>query len=145
MAARRFSQLQKRLLAWLALDEQRTRGMISRSHQDLVGALRGDQGNISHSLQTLEARGLLGIVRSPGGKAEALYLTAAGQKWARQFVGSCDDESSARKRSGWERVPATRDDVWRLASGLRLPRPQPWKQGGPSQVVHRTREKNQTA
>ena len=28
MAARRFSRLQKRLLAWLALDEQRTRGLI---------------------------------------------------------------------------------------------------------------------
>jgi DNA-binding MarR family transcriptional regulator len=90
MAARRFSQLQKRLLAWLALDEQRTRGMISTSHQDLVGALQGDKGNISHSLRTLEARGLLVIVRSPGGKAEALYLTSEGQKWTRQFVGSCD-------------------------------------------------------
>lgn len=90
MAARRFSQLQKRLLAWLALDEQRTRGMISSRHQDLVGALQGDKGHISPSLRTLEARGLLVIVRSYGGKAEALYLTAEGQKWARPFVGSCD-------------------------------------------------------
>ena len=91
MAARRFSRLQKRLLAWLAPDEQRTRGMISSSHQDLVGALQGDnKGNSSHSLRTLEARGLLVIVRSHGGKAEALYLTAAGQKWAHQFTGSCD-------------------------------------------------------
>jgi DNA-binding MarR family transcriptional regulator len=90
MAARRFSQLQKRLLAWLARDEQRTRGMILSSHPDLVGAIQGDKGNISHSLRTLEARGLLVIVRTHGGKAEALYLTAAGQKWARQFVGSCD-------------------------------------------------------
>jgi DNA-binding MarR family transcriptional regulator len=90
MAVRRFSQLQKRLLAWLAMDEQRTRGMISRSHQALVGALQGDKGNISHSLHTLEARGLLVIVRSHGGQAEALYLTAAGKQWARQFAGSCD-------------------------------------------------------
>jgi DNA-binding MarR family transcriptional regulator len=90
MAARRFSRLQKRLLAWLAMDEQRTRGMSSSSHQELVGALQGDKGNISHSLHTLEARGLLGIVRSPGGKAEALYLTAAGKTWARQFAGSGD-------------------------------------------------------
>jgi len=90
MAARRFSRLQKRLLAWLATDEQRTRGMILSSHPDLVGALQGDKGNISHSLRTLEARGLLVIVRSRGGKAEALSLTSEGQKWARQFAGSCE-------------------------------------------------------
>ena len=90
MAARRFSQLQKRLLAWRAMEEQRTRGMISSSPQELAGALQGDKGNISHSLHTLEARGLLVLVRSHGGKAEALYWTAAGKKWARQFTGSCD-------------------------------------------------------
>lgn len=90
MAARRFSQLQKRLLVWLAMDEQRTRGMIISSHQELVAALQGDKGNISHSLHTLEGRGLLVVVRSPGGKAEAVSLTAEGQKWARQFAGSCD-------------------------------------------------------
>jgi len=90
MAARRFSRLQKRLLAWLAMDEQRTRGMILSSHQDLIGALQADKGNLSHSLRTLEARGLLVIVRTHGGKAEALYLTPAGQKRARQFAGSCD-------------------------------------------------------
>jgi len=98
MAARRFSRLQKRLLAWLALDEQRTRGMISRSHQELVGALQGDKGNISHSLHTLEARGLLVIVRSHGGKAEALYLTAAGKKWACHLAGSCDEENGPGDR-----------------------------------------------
>ena len=64
--------------------------MSSSSHQELVGALPEDKGKISHSLHTLEARGLLVIVRSPGGKAEALYLTSAGQKWACQFAGSCD-------------------------------------------------------
>ena len=90
MAIRRFSRLQKRLLTWLATDERRTRGMISSSHQELVGALQGDKGNISQSLHTLEARGLLVIVRSRGGKAEALHLTAVGQKWAHQFTGSCD-------------------------------------------------------
>lgn len=95
MAARRFSPLQKRLLAWLATDEQRTRGVIARRHQELVGALQGDKGHIRHSLYTLEARGLLGIVRSRGGKAEALYLTAAGQKWAHQFTGSCDEGNGA--------------------------------------------------
>lgn len=90
MAARRLSRRQKRLLQWLVADHQRTRGMITSSHQDLVRALPGDKGNISHSLQTLEARGLIVIRRSPGGKAESLWLTPEGQKWASQLTGSCD-------------------------------------------------------
>ena len=83
-------ELQKRILHWLAADHQRTRGMITSSHQDLVRALPGDKGNISHSLQTLEARGRIVIGRSSGGKAESLRLTPEGQKWASQFAGSCD-------------------------------------------------------
>ena len=90
MAAQRLSRRHKRLLQWLAADYQRTRGMIRSSHQDLVRALPGDKGNISHSLQTLEARGLMVIGRSPGGKAEARWLTSEGQKWASPFTGSCD-------------------------------------------------------
>jgi hypothetical protein len=66
--------------------------MLTRSHQDLVRALPGDKGNLSHSLQTLEARGLMAIRRSPGGKAEALWLTAEGQKGASQLAGRCDEE-----------------------------------------------------
>ncbi len=90
MAARRLSQQQKRILQWLATDHQRTRGIITSSHQDLVRALPGDKGNISHRLHTLEARGLMVIGRSPGGQAESLWLTPEGQKWASQFTGSCD-------------------------------------------------------
>jgi DNA-binding MarR family transcriptional regulator len=90
MAARRLSRRQKQILHWLAVDHQRTRGMIRSSHQDLVRALPGDKGNISHSLQTLETRGLLVISRSPGGRAEAVWLTPEGQKWASQLTGSCD-------------------------------------------------------
>ena len=81
MVARRLSRRQKQILHWLAVDHQRTRGIIRSSHQDLVRALPGDQGNISHSLQTLEARGLIVIGCSPGGKAESLWLTPEGQKW----------------------------------------------------------------
>ncbi|HSX80840.1 MAG TPA: hypothetical protein VLQ80_20005 [Candidatus Saccharimonadia bacterium] len=90
MAARRLSRRHKQILQWLAADHQRTRGMITSSHQDLIRALAGDKGNISHSLATLEARGLIIISRSPGGKAEALWLTAEGQKSASQLAGSCD-------------------------------------------------------
>ena len=90
MAAQRLSRRHKRLLQWLAADYQRTRGMIRSSHQDLVRALPGDKGNISHSLQTLEARGLMVIGRSPGGKAESLWLTPKGQQWASHLARSCD-------------------------------------------------------
>jgi len=90
MAARCLSRRHKQILHWLAADHQRTRGMITSSHQDVVRALPGDKGNMSHSLQTLEARGLIVISRSPGGKAEALWLTAEGQKTVSQLAGSCD-------------------------------------------------------
>ena len=90
MAVQRLSRRQKHILHWLAADHQRTRGMITSSHQDLVHALPGDKGNISHSLQTREARGLIVIGRSPGGKAESLWLTLEGQKWAAHLAGSCD-------------------------------------------------------
>ena len=39
MAAVRLSRLQKRILRWLAADEQRTRGMITSSHPELAAAL----------------------------------------------------------------------------------------------------------
>jgi hypothetical protein len=90
MAAQRLSRRQKHNLQWLSADHQRTCGMIASSHQDLVRALPGDKGNISHSLQTFEVRGLIVIGRSPGGKAESVWLTSEGQKWAAQLVGSCD-------------------------------------------------------
>ena len=90
MAAQRLSRRHKQILQWLSADHQRTRGMIASSHQDLVRALPGDKGNSSHSLRTLEVRGLLVIGRSPGGKAESVWLTSEGQKWAAQRAGSCD-------------------------------------------------------
>jgi DNA-binding MarR family transcriptional regulator len=53
---------------------------MAASHQDLVGALGADQGNLSHSLGTLEAKGLVRITRTAGGKAEAVDLTPAGRR-----------------------------------------------------------------
>jgi hypothetical protein len=90
MAVARISQLQQQILRWLAADHRRTRGMMASSHQELVQALHGDKGNISHSLQTLERHGLLIIGRSPGGHAESLLLTSAGHQRAAQLPGSCD-------------------------------------------------------
>jgi DNA-binding MarR family transcriptional regulator len=57
MATWRLSRLQQRILRWLAVDHQRTKGLIVSSHEDLVKALREDKSNISRSLRTLEARG----------------------------------------------------------------------------------------
>ena len=90
MTAARRSQLQKRILRWLATDHRRTQGRITSSHQELVRALQGDKGTISHSLRTLEARGWLVMIRSSGGKAASLMLTPEGQTWAFQFAGRCD-------------------------------------------------------
>ena len=48
--------------------------------------LQQDKSNISHSLRTLAARGLIVIRRTPGGKADALDLTAEGRKRASEIV-----------------------------------------------------------
>jgi hypothetical protein len=80
MPAVRLSQLHKRILRWLTAEHQRTQDRITSRHQGRVRALQGDQGNISHSLRTLEARGWMVIGRSSGGKAASLSLTLEGQK-----------------------------------------------------------------
>src|SRR5262245_42463248 len=77
MATQRVSRLQKQMLRWLLADHQRTRGILASSHVELVEALRGDKGNISHSLRTREARGWIVLGRTPGGRSESLYLTPA--------------------------------------------------------------------
>jgi DNA-binding MarR family transcriptional regulator len=91
MAAARLSRLQRRILAWLAAEEQRTRGTMRASHEDLVHALAHDKGNLSHSLGNLEAKGLIKVSRTPGGKkAEAIDLTPRGRQRAAQLTGSCE-------------------------------------------------------
>jgi DNA-binding MarR family transcriptional regulator len=93
MAEYRLSRLQRRILAWLAAEDQRTRGTMAASHEDLVRALvaRGhDQGNISTSLTSLAAKGLVTIARTPGGKAEAVELTPEGRHQVARLAGSCD-------------------------------------------------------
>jgi DNA-binding MarR family transcriptional regulator len=65
MAPARLSPLQHRLLAWLAQEEQRTRGTMRASHEDLVHALAHDKGNLSHSLANLKAKGLIQSLGRP--------------------------------------------------------------------------------
>jgi DNA-binding MarR family transcriptional regulator len=91
MAAERLSSLQRRILAWLWAEHQRTRGTMAASHQDLVQALAHDKGNLSHSLRNLAAKGLIKVSRTPGGKkAEAVDLTQQGRQRAAQLTGSCE-------------------------------------------------------
>ena len=93
MAPARLSRLQRRILAWLLADEQRTRGTMSADHQDLVQALMAFgfyQGNVSRSLKGLEAKGLVTIARTPGGHAEAVDLTPEGRHRVARLAGSCE-------------------------------------------------------
>jgi DNA-binding MarR family transcriptional regulator len=87
MAVKRLSRLQRRLLAWLAAEEQRTRGTMRASHLDLAHALGHDKGNVSTSLKGLERKGLVTITRTPGGRAEAVDLTPAGRKRVAALTG----------------------------------------------------------
>jgi hypothetical protein len=51
----------------------------------VVKALASAKGNISHSRRTLEARGGIVLGRTPGGRAESLYLTPAGLEKASEI------------------------------------------------------------
>ena len=100
MATQRLSRLHQHILQWLAADHQRTKGFIVSSHGELVHALRGDKGNISRSLRTLEARGWLIIGRSPGGKAHHLTLTTEGHKRAAEVAKKLLLRSSQHRDKG---------------------------------------------
>lgn len=80
MAARRLSKLQHQILSCMWTQYERTQGGISTGHLDLVQTLGRDKSNVSHSLRTLEARGLITIGRNPGGQATHLDLTPEGRK-----------------------------------------------------------------
>jgi DNA-binding MarR family transcriptional regulator len=66
---------------------------MAGSHMDLVQALVAlgfDKGNVSTSLKGLEAKGLVTITRTPGGRAEAVDLTAEGRKRVAALTRSCE-------------------------------------------------------
>jgi DNA-binding MarR family transcriptional regulator len=93
MARERLSRLQRHILAWLVAEDQRTRGTMAASHEDLAQALVAggfDKGNVSTSLKGLAAKGLVTVARTPGGKAEAIDLTPQGCQRAAQLTGSCE-------------------------------------------------------
>jgi DNA-binding MarR family transcriptional regulator len=90
MAAERLSRLQRRILAYVYAVEARSRGMISASHVELMQAVGGHKGNVSISLRNLEAKGLVVVSRTHGGKAEAVALTREGKNRTALFAGSFD-------------------------------------------------------
>jgi DNA-binding MarR family transcriptional regulator len=90
MAAERLSRLQRRILRYVYTVEVRSRGIMAASHLELVRALGGNKGNISLSVRNLEAKGLVTVYRTSGGKAEAISLTREGKNRASFFVGSFD-------------------------------------------------------
>lgn len=85
MASRRLSQLQRQILKCLMADYRRTQGGTLLGHYKLVQALGRDKSNVSHSLRTLEARGLIVISRTPGGQANTVTLTSEGRNLASEF------------------------------------------------------------
>jgi hypothetical protein len=85
MARRRVSRLQKRIRRLLVAEHRRTQGGTSSSHHELVQVLGGDKGNINPSLHTLEERGWVILLRTPGGQANAIDLTPAGLKNASEI------------------------------------------------------------
>ena len=101
MAAVRLSRLQKPILRWLAAEAKRTRGMITSSQPELVAALPSAKGHSSHRLRRLEPQGLSMMTRTPGGKTESVYLTAAGRQKARQLTGSYEEGGTTQKNNGW--------------------------------------------
>jgi len=63
---------------WLSLIEEQL-------YYELVKVLGGDKSNISHSLRTLEERGWIVILRTPGGQANSIDLTPEGLKNASEI------------------------------------------------------------
>jgi len=76
MAPQRLSHLQRRILSWLEAEHIRTKGSVSPGNQELVKTLSDiNKVSISRSLKNLEAKGLVTVGRTAGGKAEFLVLT----------------------------------------------------------------------
>ena len=96
MVPERLSRLQRRILAWLVAEDVRLRGTMAADHPDLVRAMAHDKGNVSTSLKGLAAKGLVTITRTPGGKAEAMDLTAAGRQVVTRLTGRGDDARGER-------------------------------------------------
>jgi DNA-binding MarR family transcriptional regulator len=66
-------------------DYRRTQGGTLLGHDELVQSLGRDKSNVSHSLRTLEARGLIVISRTSGVQASTVDLTSEGRNLASEL------------------------------------------------------------
>jgi DNA-binding MarR family transcriptional regulator len=85
MTTQQVSRRQKRILRLLVAEHRRPHSGTSMSHYELVKALEGDKGTISHSLRTLESKGWIVIDRTLGGRADYLDLTPEGLEKAAEI------------------------------------------------------------
>src|SRR5207253_10887040 len=85
MTPRCLSRLQRHSLKCLMAEYRRPQSGPRLGHYKLVQALGRDKRHVSHSLRTLEARGLIVIRRTPGGQAHSVHLTAAVENWPRNL------------------------------------------------------------
>ena len=85
MTTQQVSRRQKRILRLLVAEHRRPQGGTSMSHYELVKALEGDKGNISHSPRTLESKGWIVIDPTLGGRADYLDLTPEGLEKAAEI------------------------------------------------------------
>ena len=85
MTTQQEARLQKRLLRLLVTEYCCPPGGTSMSHYELVKALEGDKGHISHSLRPLESKGWIVIDRTSSGRAAYLALTPEGLEKAAEI------------------------------------------------------------
>jgi DNA-binding MarR family transcriptional regulator len=131
MAAERLSRLQRRILAWLVAEDQRLRGTMAADHQALARALAHHRGNLSTSLQGLERKGLIRLHRTPGGKTEAVDLTAEGRQRAEVLnkavttvtvalddatAAALEEYAAARVRTSFTSVRTEADLIWEISA-----------------------------
>jgi DNA-binding MarR family transcriptional regulator len=82
MATERLSGLQRRLLQVIYEAEACSKWSVSPSHVEISQAMGGNKGNVSVSLRNLEAKGLVRVYRTRGGKADSVWLTREGKNRA---------------------------------------------------------------
>ena len=73
MSQHRISHLQRRILAWIEAEYIRTKGSVAPGNRQFIEVLSDiDKTSISRTLKNMEAKGLISVDRTPGGKAEYL-------------------------------------------------------------------------
>lgn len=63
---------------------------MSASHEDLVRAMGPDKGNLRTSFKGLEAKGLVTITPTPGGRPVAVDLTRERPNRVASLTDSCE-------------------------------------------------------